>query len=186
MANKSVGRRLSQRRNWGEEDRSPNPLGVDAEMFGRMIRYKSIVSENMVCNYFKDLEYSNILWESMASTITNTANGSNPLPSINDYILFLKDGLTALEYNAETGLAVVESRVVTTDIDITSSSLEDNRLNTVYNNNLTALSNILSNTEELSDDNKQSLEELKEINQKYYDLIYTIRKTIIDNLIVID
>lgn len=184
MSRKSIKDRREMMR-WGEEDKHSSS-GVDLEMFGKMVRYNSIVSDNMLCNYFKDLSYANMLWETMASTIVNTANGQNPIPSITEYISFLEDGLEALKLNAETGLSTVASRVVVTDISVENDSSEFTRLSGISSINEIELNNFLLHNVDATDETKNILERLHKVNQGYFDMITTIRKTIIDNLIVVD
>lgn len=185
MSNRLSIRDRKQRKRWGEEDNSPSPK-YDLEMFGKMVRYSSVISENMLCNYFKDTTYSNLLWETMATTVVNTANAQNPLPSMNEYVTFLEEGLEALKHNAETGLTTVESRVIVTDINPADDSIEHTRLNSICSDNEIMLNNFLLHTVEQTDEVKSLLTRMQQLNQGYFDIITTIRKTIIDNLIVID
>ena len=159
---------------------------IDAEMFGVMKRYKSTISENMLCNYFKDATYANLLWETIASTIVNTGNGQQPLPSIDEYIGFLEDGLSVIKANIESGFKIVESRVVVTDIDPEKESMEHTRLTYIISTNEAELNNYLLHTVEQTEETKAILDKLQKINKEYYELISNIRKTIIDNLVVVD
>lgn len=173
--------------NWGEEDKS---TGVDMEMFGKALRYKSNVKETMLCNYFNDTSYSAILWESMAATISNTVNGQSPLPSINDYVSFLTDGLELLKSNAIEGLSVVETRVVVTDINPEVESMEHTRLSGILSNNEIELNNLLLHTVEHTPENEDQitkiLNSLQELNKAYYEVITNIRQTITNSLVLVD
>lgn len=163
-----------------------NRNNLDAEMFGVMKRYQSNISENMLCNYFKDATYANLLWETMASTIVNTANGQQPLPSIDEYISFLEDGLSVIKANVEAGFKVVESRVVVTDIDPEKDSIEHTRLCSIVSINEAELNNYLLHSIEQTEESKAILDRLQKINKEYFDLIINIRHTIISSLSVVD
>lgn len=175
------------RMNWGEEDKS---TGVDMEMFGRAQRYKSNIKETMLCNYFKDTSYSAILWESMGATIKHTANGQSPIPSINEYIGVLRQGLELIKANAVDGLSLVEARVVVTDMNPAVEELELNRLNGVFSTNEAELNNVLRDSIEHTEENDEQLNrilnELQELNRSYYETIVDIRKKINDHLLLID
>lgn len=183
MRRSNLGDRL-KKCSWGEEDKSITP--VDGEALDRIKRYKSNIKEPVYSNYIKDLSYAHILWETMGSVVVNTMNGVNPVSSLTEFASFMRESLTILKEATINGFTVVDSRIVFVDIDVDNESMEHTRTTTIVSYNEANLNNYLAHTIERTEETDKLLAELLEINNEFYDLLASIRRTIISSLTLVD